>query len=155
MTRSFLDVTDFEADEITLVLDTSDGRRQGRIHIARRKIAPMLGVEGHVEARAYALWKLAKDRVRNDALEQQPVVVYLSEDLATARVYDRRVDGRTLTFSLSGADQLTDAETESTWDPVQGIATGGQLAGKRLQAFATTHALWSVWKRYRPDTILN
>ncbi|MCP5120737.1 MAG: DUF3179 domain-containing protein [bacterium] len=114
----------------------------------------VLGVEGHVEARAYALWQLAKQRVRNDVLERQPVVVYLSQDMATARVYHRRLDSRTLTFAMAPDDRLRDAETKSTWDPVRGVATAGPLSGKQLQAVTSTHALWSVWKRYRPDTVL-
>ncbi|MCP5118042.1 MAG: DUF3179 domain-containing protein, partial [bacterium] len=128
--------------------------------IAGREAGPVegddvvLGVEGHVEARAYALWRLAKERVRNDMLEGKPVVVYLGQDLATARIYVRSVDDRALTFAAAAGDRLQDAETKSTWDPVRGVAIEGRLKGKKLQPISTTHALWSVWKRYRPDTVL-
>ncbi|MBI2820350.1 MAG: DUF3179 domain-containing protein, partial [Acidobacteria bacterium] len=69
----------------------------------------VLGVEGHVSAKAYLIRYLAaKGRVRNDFLEGQPIVVFLSEDLATARIFDRSLDGwlwdKTLTFRGTEGD---------------------------------------------------
>ena len=113
-----------------------------------------LGVEASVEARAYLLRRLAKNRLRNDELEQQPILVYLSEDLATARVLERKADGQTLTFELAEEDRIRDKETGSLWDPLAGKALSGPLEGAELRPYTTTFVLWDVWKRYRPDTVL-
>ncbi len=114
----------------------------------------VIGVEGHIEAKAYLLRYLAKKRVLNDALETHPIVVFLGEDLATVRVLDRVVGGKTLTFSLTEGDRLQDAETSSVWDPMTGMALSGPLQGRRLNAYVSTSSLWYAWKKYRPDSEL-
>jgi hypothetical protein len=76
----------------------------------------------------------------------------LSENLSTARVFERTVDGRTLSLSLTDGEELEDAETGSRWDPVSGEAISGPLKGKKLQALISTYAVWFAWKHYRPDT---
>ncbi len=114
----------------------------------------VIGVEGHVEAKAYLIRYLAKERVVNDELEDHPIVVFLSDDFATSRILDRSVDGKTLTFSLAEQDRLTDAETGSVWDPITGEALSGPMKGKRLNAYVTTYALWFAWKKYRSESEL-
>lgn len=113
-----------------------------------------LGVEGHVEARAYLLRRLAKERLRNDQLEGRPILVFLSEDHATARAYSREVDGKTLTFEPLKDDRVRDRETGSVWDAIAGTAVSGPMNGAELAPLTTTYVLWDVWRRYRPDTFL-
>ncbi len=82
------------------------------------------------------------------------ILVFLSEDNATSRVYPREVDGRTLTFDLAGGDLLKDRETGSAWNAISGKAVFGEMKGKSLDALTTSYALWAVWQRYRADTEL-
>lgn len=113
----------------------------------------VIGVEGHVEARAYLARRLVEaDRLVHDELEEAPILVVLAEDHATGRVYDRRVGERTLSFELGEGDQLRDAETGSTWDAVSGRAVSGPLEGEALQELISTYSLWFAWQKYRPDT---
>ncbi len=114
----------------------------------------IIGVEGHMEARAYPAGRLSATRVVNDRLESAPIVVWLSQDSATARIFQRTVDGRSLTFELTDDDALRDVETESTWDPLSGKAVSGELEGRELQPLISTYSLWFAWKKYRPDTIV-
>ncbi len=114
----------------------------------------VLGVEGHVQAKAYLLRRLAKNRLRNEELEGKGILVFLSDDHATSRIYSGEVDGRTLSFVPASGDRIKDRETGSVWNAINGRALSGPLAGKQLGAMATTYALWDVWKRYRPDTTL-
>lgn len=116
----------------------------------------VLALEGHVKAKAYPLSRLAEARVVNDLFENVPIVVVITDDLATAKIYDRRVDDRALTFGrgwLSGA--LTDDQTGTEWDPLTGKALGGNLAGKALKPIPATYVLWYAWKGYRPDTAIH
>lgn len=112
----------------------------------------VVGVEGHVMAKAYPARALARDRVVNDELENAPIVVYLSEDYATARIFQRRVADRVLTFELGDGDRLRDEETGSLWDPLSGMAVSGPLEGSELQPLVSTYSLWFAWKKYRPAT---
>lgn len=112
----------------------------------------IVGLEGHVHARAYLVRRLAQDRLVEERFEGAPIAVYLSKDLSTARVFDRTVDGRTLSLSLTDHEQLEDAETGSRWNSLSGEAVSGPLKGKKLQSLISTYAVWFAWKHYRPDT---
>jgi hypothetical protein len=114
----------------------------------------VVGLEGHVSAKAYVVRRLAQKRVVNDRLEGAPILVYLSSDLATARVLDRVVEGKTLTFIAAEGDRLKDQETGSLWSPMSGEALSGPLKGKRLSELVSTYSLWFAWKKYRPDTVV-
>ena len=115
----------------------------------------IVGVEGHVEARAYLVRRLTKKTMVNDVLEATPILVYLSEDLSTARVFDRSLDDRALSFLPANDEALRDEETGSTWDPLTGAALSGPLEGRKLEAMVSTYALWFAWKTYRPDTVIH
>ena len=112
------------------------------------------GVLGSKGARAWLLRRLhAADRVVNDAVDGEPVVVFLGEDMVTVRVLRRTLAKRTLSFRADG-DSLRDEETGSTWDPMTGRARSGPLAGKKLESAIFTTALWYAWRSQRPDTTL-
>jgi len=72
-------------------------------------------------------------------------------------VYARRVDGRDLTFIVSGMlwrDSLVmmDRETETLWSHVTGEALRGPLAGKRLEAIPVVQTTWDRWRTAHPGT---
>jgi hypothetical protein len=74
-------------------------------------------------------------------------------------VYARQVDGRELSFIVSGMlwrDSLImmDRETETLWSHVTGEAIHGPLAGKRLEAIPVAHTTWEQWKAAHPDTLV-
>ena len=114
----------------------------------------IVGLEGHVYARAYLVRRLAGERLVEEQFEGAPIAVSLSKDLSTARVFERTVDGRTLSLRLTDGEELEDAETGSRWNPVSGEAVSGPLKGKKLQALISTYAVWFAWKHYRPDTTI-
>ena len=115
----------------------------------------IVGIEGHIAARAYLVRRLAGERLVTDTIENKPIMVYLSEDLATAKVYRRTLEDRELTFRLLPEEQLEDAETGSRWDPLTGTALSGPLEGKQLSPVISTYSLWFAWKKYRPKTTLH
>ena len=98
----------------------------------------IVGLEGHVYARAYLVRRLAGERLVEEQFEGAPIAVYLSKDLSTARVFERTVDGRTLSLRLTDGEELEDAETGSRWNPVSGEAVSGPLKGKKLQPSVPT-----------------
>jgi hypothetical protein len=114
----------------------------------------VLGVESGTSARAFLLRRLAEERVANDALDGEPVLVSLAEDQVTATAWRRRVGGRTLTFASLAGDRLKDAQTGSTWDALTGRALSGPLSGQQLEPLVFTYALWYAWRSQRPGTTL-
>ena len=114
----------------------------------------MAGIEVPAGSRAWLLRRLASTRVLDDAIGEEPVVVFLAEDAVTVRVMDRRVAGRVLTLGLVAHDRLRDAETGSEWDALTGRAVAGPLAGRRLAPRVVTTALWYAWSSQHPGTTL-
>jgi hypothetical protein len=73
-------------------------------------------------------------------------------------IYDRRMDGRTLTFENSGAlwrDMLVlrDRETGSLWTPATGRAIHGPLEGRTLAAIPAPLAKAGDWTETDPDAV--
>ncbi len=97
--------------------------------------------------------------VLNDSFAGQDVLVFMDRGTETALAYDRRVDVRSLTFSLSpetsGARSvLIDDETGSLWMAITGQAFEGPLNGKRLERVPSHLSFWFAWKDWNPHTEL-
>jgi hypothetical protein len=73
-----------------------------------------------------------------------------SRDVGTAGTFDRRLDGRTLSFEPAGDGRFRDRETGSTWD-VTGHATAGPLAGSRLRPVVSDQQFWFALAAFLPD----
>jgi hypothetical protein len=112
------------------------------------------------------------NQVVNDAIGGTPVaVVHLpgavsaldarrvaaSREVGSTGVFDRRVDGRTLTFrpkpapTGEEAEQFVDEETGSTWT-LTGRAVAGPLAGGQLERIGHTDSFAFAWFAFRPET---
>ena len=109
----------------------------------------VLGVVVNEKAAAWRFDLLAQTPARNDQLGDKPVLVVFDQKSFTARVYERELGGRMLTFRMIDA-QLTDQESGSTWDPVVGLAVTGPLKGEHLLPFPATVCYYSAWKDFHP-----
>ncbi len=78
--------------------------------------------------------RLASKRLLEDVFENAPIVVYLAPDLATARIYLRRLNDQELSFSLDSDDRLRDQQTGSKWNLITGEAVSGALQGEASAA---------------------
>ena len=108
----------------------------------------VLGVVLEEDARAYPL-RLLGDAVVNDTVGGQPLAVFTLEEGPSGRVFDRVLDGQTLTFELEG-DRIVDRETGSVWTPA-GRATEGELAGTQLVELASRTSFWFAFASAFPD----
>ena len=106
------------------------------------------------EAIAYPFSVLNEQTAVNDTIADTPILVVFDPDSAAGIVYERAVDGQTLTFSADADDpfMLTDAETGSTWNGFTGEATAGSLAGAQLERVKSTTSFWFGWKDLYPQT---
>ncbi len=128
-------------------------------------MARITTVDLNGEAVAYPNDVLVEQGVVNDTIGGIDVVVIWQPGLASALdsgslaqgqdvgsngVFERQVDGRLLTFSLSG-DTITDDQTGSSWN-ILGQAIEGELAGKSLNPVVKVDHFWFSWAAFRPDT---
>ncbi len=121
------------------------------------KLKPRALIAGIVlngKAIAYPIDELQQQRLIINTIDTTPIFIVLGDDNKSVRVFDRRVDNRTLEFFVQ-ADatplQFVDAETGSTWD-FSGKAIGGLLTGKQLRKISVLKDYWFDWKIYHPNT---
>lgn len=122
-------------------------------------------VELNGETAAYPFSQLSKFRVVDDAVGGDQVVILYqtgtrsaldgptiasSRDVGAAAAFDRRVNGRVLTFSWR-ADHVVDDQTDSSWD-ILGRATDGPLTGSRLRPLVSGNHFWFAWSVFKPQT---
>ena len=95
-----------------------------------------LEIEGEAP-RAYPLRYLTWHEIVNDEIGGLPLAVTYCPLCNSEIVFDRRVDGRLLTFGVSGKLRnsnliMFDRETESWWQQFGGEAIVGEYTGKKL-----------------------
>ncbi len=73
-------------------------------------------------------------------------------------VYSREIDGKTLTFGVSGkllknALIMFDYETKSLWPVMMNQAIRGEMAGTKLEQLPIVEkTTWGIWKAAHPET---
>jgi Protein of unknown function (DUF3179) len=102
-------------------------------------------------ARAWRFDRLAQQPVVNDAFGNQRLLIVFDPESTAAWIYDRNVDGRTLSFELA-LPQVKDRQTGSLWDPAQGTAVAGPLKGKTLKPLVGIVAYRRAWHDFHPDS---
>ncbi|HKP13820.1 MAG TPA: DUF3179 domain-containing protein [Blastocatellia bacterium] len=110
--------------------------KEARAWLGERE--PVVALEVNGVGRAYPMQILVWHEVANDVVGGVPVAITFCSVCHSAIVYDRRVEGRTLSFGVSGfiygANMvLYDRETESWWQQFTGRALVGDLTGSRLK----------------------
>jgi hypothetical protein len=70
-------------------------------------------------------------------------------------VFERTVEGQTLTFSQNDDEStMTDLETGSIWERMNGTAIDGPLRGTELKRVKSVASFWFGWVDFHPDTIV-
>ena len=109
--------------------------------------------------RAYPVRILDYHEIVNDDPGDDPVAVTWCPLCGSAVVYERVVDGRTLTFGVSGKlvdDDLVmyDRETDSEWKQSLGTAIAGELEGERLAVRPAAMLPWGHFRERYPDGVV-
>jgi hypothetical protein len=117
----------------------------------------VMGVAHGGEARAYPLDILVWHELVNDTVGGRPILVSYCPLCGTGIVFDRRIDGSTRTFGVSGllyrSDLLLyDRETESLWSQISSNAVTGPSRGKRLTQVRARTLTWAQWRERHPET---
>ncbi len=128
-------------------------------------MARVTTVDLNGEAVAYPNEVLREETVVNDTVGGMEVVVLwqpgqasaldansISEgaDVGANGVFERTVDGQTLTFVAEG-ELIRDEQTNSVWN-ILGEAIRGELAGEQLEPVVKVDHFWFSWAAFRPET---
>ena len=116
----------------------------------------VVGLEIGGVKKAYPYRELSLTPIVNDTVGGREVVVTFDAVGAAGAVWDRTVDGQTLTFQpVQGGSEtvvMREDETGTLWQALTGRALEGPLAGSRLEQVATTPSFWFAWIDLFPDT---
>jgi len=113
------------------------------------------GVELAEAVIAYPYSALNEEPYLNHSVGDENMLVVFDSDAAVSIVYDRDLNGQTLTFEPTGQPfRMTDRETGSLWNAFNGKALSGELAGQQLERRKSTASFWFGWKDIHPDTLL-
>ena len=109
--------------------------------------------------RAYPIRYLMWHEIVNDRIGDVPVAVTYCPLCNSGITFDRRVDGKLLSFGVSGklrnSDMVMyDRETESWWQQAIGTGIVGDLTGVELKALPTWMESWSEYKTRNPDGLV-
>ena len=119
----------------------------------------VIAVEFGDQPRAYPVRILHYHEIVNDRVEDRPIAVTWCPLCGSAVVYSRRIDGRTLTFGVSGklADDdlvMYDRETESEWKQSLGRCIAGPLEGQSLEVLPAAMTTWAAFRTANPDGVV-
>jgi hypothetical protein len=121
---------------------------------------------GEEDPVAYPLSVLTEQRVVDDEVDGEPVVVLWvpgtasalddgtiadGQDVGATGVFRPMADGQDLTLEPDGDDRFRDTETGSTWT-VTGLAVDGALEGAQLERIPHDDTFWFVQYAFRPET---
>ncbi len=101
------------------------------------------------EASAFYYRDVAAARVVNDAVGDEPVLVWAQDQRFHA--YLRTLNDQILTFKWT-AGELVDEQTGSVWDPARGLALEGPLQGEALRPVPSSTAFDWAWLDFYPDS---
>ena len=111
------------------------------------------------QAYAYPTRILNFHEIVNDSLGGLPVLISYCPLCRSGVVYDRRLDGRLLSFGNTSALYqsdlvMYDRETLSYWFQVGGEAIVGELTGARLTPLPSLTTTWAEWRGLHPETLV-
>jgi len=109
--------------------------------------------------RAYPVRYLTWHEIANDVIGETPVAVTFCPLCNSGLVFDRRVNGKVLSFGVSGklrnSDMVMfDRETESWWQQLIGTGIVGEHTGSKLVQLVSWMESWDEFKARNPDGLI-
>ncbi|TRD17377.1 DUF3179 domain-containing protein [Palleronia caenipelagi] len=110
-------------------------------------------------ARAYPIRYLMWHEIVNDVVGGSPIAVTFCPLCNTGMVFDGRLNGRKMTFGVSGllrhSDMIMyDHQTESWWQQALGKGIVGQMTGQSLRQLPARMESWSAFRSVHPDGLV-
>lgn len=114
----------------------------------------IVGIFLNEKSKAYPFPMLQRQSPIVDLVGGVPVLLVVGDDKKSVRVFERNLDGQTLTFFAKPETvprRLIDSNSGGEWD-FSGTALSGPLHGKRLRKIPGLKDYWFDWKNYHPDS---
>ena len=121
--------------------------------VAQRDI--MLGIQAFGASRAFPYEAVLKDKLVEDHVGLEPIILVVGPDDQSVRVFQRRIPGLSEVpeFYRTTAALFMDDTTGSSWN-FQGCAVSGKSEGKCLTRVEVIKDYWFDWRHYNPATTI-
>jgi hypothetical protein len=110
----------------------------------------VLGLEDAGNSKTYDWNQLVVQRIIQDSIPNNPIVILLENDTASFHTYSRKMNNDVLSF-IKNKDSIWDTNTGSLWN-YDGICIDGQLKGKVLTKVASYQEFLHSWEFFHPKS---
>jgi hypothetical protein len=111
----------------------------------------IIGIQDGENSSAYDWNQLVKQGMIQDALPNNPIVIFLESDTASFHSYKRSINNMVLTFRKQ-QDSIWDLNTGSLWN-YEGICFQGKLKGISLSRITSYQEFLHSWEYFHPKSI--
>lgn len=130
-----------------------EGKKKGRLErkdsLSWKDKSWVVGVQIGKQARAYDWIELQQNRIIEDTLDSNPLLLIVEADSASFHVFSRVIKADTLSFTIfNNGNNLQDNKSKSTWS-MSGRCTEGELIGNSLLVIQSYQEYWHSWKMFR------
>jgi hypothetical protein len=114
----------------------------------------VIGVAIDGNARAYEWKDVLKQKLINDTLANEPIMIYINSDKNSFNVWSRKINGMKL-FFVPANDTLPghfiETSSQSLWNKT-GECSEGSYKGQKLKSIQAYQQYWHSWKHFHPNT---
>jgi len=111
----------------------------------------ILGIQDGANAKTYDWNQLTKQRIIQDSLPNNPIVILLESDTASFHAYSSIINNEILIFRIK-QDSIWDVNTGSKWS-YEGVCMDGKLKGKVLKSIRCYQEFLHSWEFFHPQSI--
>ena len=111
----------------------------------------ILGIQDGANAKTYDWNQLTKQRIIQDSLPNNPIVILLESDTASFHAYNSVINNEILIFRIK-QDSIWDVNTGSKWS-YEGVCMDGKLKGKVLKSVRCYQEFLHSWEFFHPQSI--
>lgn len=111
----------------------------------------VLGIQDGANAKTYDWNQLTKQRIIQDSLPDNPIIILLENDTVSFHAYSRVVNSKVLTFHKN-QDSFRDLNTGSTWN-YEGVCIEGMLKGNSLKRVTCYQEFLHSWEFFHPQSV--
>lgn len=134
--------------------DVLDMRRTTRAFVTEMQKRPgeyTLGLRLDGAVADFPFDALKKEKIVVTKVGDAPVLVTYDAESATARAFERKVEGRVLKFQLEDG-VLIDEESRSVWNPATGICKKGKHKNAKLAMLPGIPSFIKAWRMFYPGS---
>ena len=111
----------------------------------------ILGIQDGANAKTYDWNQLTKQRIIQDSLPNNPIVILLESDTASFHAYSSVINNEILIFRIK-QDSIWDVNTGSKWS-YEGVCMDGKLKGKVLKSVRCYQEFLHSWEFFHPQSV--